>query len=112
MISGFEVMVFRASSKERAFDAGTVLEEEDDVASGMIRSWLLLIHTYEILVELQIGTRNDLKVVILVLTRLSAISGFSHRGKAFAASIKRNSPSVSTTLIHRSRNTLLNSRRM
>ena len=56
MISGFEVIVFRASSKERAFDAGIVLEEGDDVVSGMIRSWLLLIHTYEILVKFYIDT--------------------------------------------------------
>jgi non-canonical purine NTP pyrophosphatase (RdgB/HAM1 family) len=37
---------------------------------------------------------------------------YSHRGKAFAASISRNSPSVSTTLTHSFGNCLLSSRRI
>lgn len=47
----------------------------------------------------------------LIHTLLSAISGLSQRGRALAASIRRNSPSVSMTLIHRSMNRLLSSRR-
>lgn len=60
---------------------------------------------------------KSVRMTILVsakalLTLLSATSGFNHLGNALAASIKRNSPSVSTTLIHRFEYRLLNSLRI
>jgi len=99
-ISGVEEMVLWASSRERDRDMGAValfdifgLEVRGMIFSLFccIQTWYVLGHFY-ILCEIQ------------KLTLLSAISGFSHRGKAFAASINRNSPSVSTTLIHRFEN--------
>lgn len=46
MISVFEEMVLRASSRVGAREMGAVLVEEEDAAvSGMMRSWLLWIHT-------------------------------------------------------------------